>query len=99
MSTSISRVAPSRSGRSSGFAGSAGSAGMEEVRDRGCGKGGESASIPIPIVGRKMKKRSVEHKCEGCNKVGWFESFFFFFFPFLLYCFDFLFLFSSEKAI
>ena len=53
---SISRVHSSRSGRSSGSGGSAGS--MEEGKDRdaGGGKGGESMTNPIPILGGKMKK-------------------------------------------
>ena len=62
-------------------------------------------SIPIPIVGGKLKKKrgsEHKHKCESCNKMGWFESFFFFFLPSLVFelsiffCFDFLF-FSPPK--
>ena len=58
--TSISRVALSRPGRSSSSGGSAGS--MDEGEegkdgDAGCGaKRGESVTIPILIVGGKMKK-------------------------------------------
>jgi hypothetical protein len=62
MSISISRVDPSCSGRSSGSVGLGGSAGMEE-RDEGSGKGGESVSGPIPIVGGKMKRKGIEYKC------------------------------------
>ena len=36
---------------------------MEEERDGGGGKEGESVSIPIPIVGGKMKRRGIEYKC------------------------------------
>ena len=49
---------------------------MEEERDAGDEKGGESVTNPIPIVGGKMKKRGVEYKCESCNKVSWFDFFF-----------------------
>jgi hypothetical protein len=49
---SISRVNPSRSGGSSGSGGSTGS--MEgQDRDAGRGKGGESVTNPIPIIGGK----------------------------------------------
>jgi len=62
---------------------------MEEERDGGDVKGEESVTIPIPIVGGKMKKRGVEYKCESCNKVGWFDSLFFFlsFFFFIFFFF------------
>lgn len=58
--SSISRVDSSRSGRSLGSGGSAGSMeDMTEGQDRYADgrKVGESATIPIPIVGGKMKKR------------------------------------------
>ena len=50
----------------------------KESKDRdagGGGKGGESVTNPIPIVGGKTKKRGVEYKCESCNKVGFYIRF------------------------
>ena len=76
MSTLISRV-------DLGSAGSGRSAGIEKGGGGG-GKRVESVSNPIPFVRGKVKKRVVVFRCESCNKVHWFKSFFSFFLSLVL---------------
>ena len=82
MSTAISRINSSRSGRSSGSAGSCECVGMEEDRDGG-GRKGRVCYQSNSDYSRQDEEEGVKYKCESCNKVSWFESFSFLFF--LLY--------------
>jgi hypothetical protein len=69
--------------QSSGSPGSSGSAEMEEERDGGGGKEGESASNPIPIVRGKVKKRGFNINMRVV--IRWVGSRVFVFFCFVLF--------------